>query len=40
VNKTAARDAQLAKRILLHAYSRTTPSFQLRENKQTLHATF
>jgi len=31
VNKTAARAAQFAKRILLHAYSRTTASFQLRE---------
>jgi len=36
VNKTAASAAQLAKCILLHAYSRTTASFQLRENKQKL----
>jgi len=34
VNKTAAIAAQFAKCILLHAYSRTTASFQLRENKQ------
>jgi len=34
VNKTAASDAQSAKCILLHAYSRTTASSQLRENKQ------
>jgi len=41
VNKTAASDAQLAKRIfLLHAYSRTTTSFQLSENKQKLHTAF
>jgi len=33
VNKTAASAAPLAKRILLHVYSRTTASFQLRENK-------
>jgi len=33
VNKTAASDAQIAKYTLLHAYSRTTASFQLRENK-------
>jgi len=32
--------AQLAKCILLHAYSRTTASFQLRENKQKLHTAF
>jgi len=38
VNKTAASDVQLAKRILLYAYSRTTASSQLRENKQKLHA--
>jgi len=38
VNKTAASDAQLlAKWILLHAFSRTAASFQLRENKQKLH---
>jgi len=40
VNKTAASAAQLVKRILLHAYSRTTTSFHLRENKQKLHAAF
>jgi len=42
VNKTAASAAQLAKCILLHACSRTTFSFQLREteNKQKLHAAF
>jgi len=42
VNKTAVSDAQLAKCILLHAYSRTTASFQLREteSKQKLHAGF
>jgi len=34
VNKTAASATQLAKCILLHAYSRITASFQLRENKQ------
>jgi len=34
VNKTAASAAQLAKCILLHAYSRETASFQLRENKK------
>jgi len=32
VNKTAASAAQLTKCILLHAYSRTTASSQLREN--------
>jgi len=31
VNKTAASDAQSAKCILLHAYSRTATNFQLRE---------
>jgi len=40
VNKTATSAAQLAKRIMLHAYSRTTASFQLRDNKQILHAAF
>jgi len=40
LNKTAASAAQLAKYILLHAYSRTTASFQLRENKQKLHTVF
>jgi len=34
VNKTAASTAQLAKCILLHAYSRTTASSQLCENKK------
>jgi len=37
VNKTAACAAHRVKCILLHAYSRTTASFQLRENKQKLH---
>jgi len=36
VNKTAASAAQLVNCILLHAYSRTTASSQLRENKQKL----
>jgi len=36
MNKTAASARQLAKCILLHADSRTTASFQLRENKQKL----
>jgi len=41
VNKTAASAAQLAKCILLHAYSRTISSFQkLHENKQKLHTAF
>jgi len=40
VNKTAASVAQLTKCILLHAYSRTTASFQLRENRQKLHTAF
>jgi len=40
LNKTAASVAQLAKRILLHAYFRTTASFQLHENKQKLHCLF
>jgi len=34
MNKTAASVAQLTKCILLHAYSRTTFSSQLRENKK------
>jgi len=34
VKKTAVSAAQSAKCILLHAYSRTTTSFQLSENKQ------
>jgi len=33
VNKTAVSAVQFAKCILLHAYSRTTASSQLRENK-------
>jgi len=37
VNKAATSAAQLVKCILLHAYSCTTASFQLRENKQKLH---
>jgi len=37
VNKTAANIAQLTKCILLHVYSRTTASYQLRENEQKLH---
>jgi len=37
MNKTAASSAQLTKYILLQAYSRTTASSQLRENKQKLH---
>jgi len=40
VNKTAASAAQLAKCILLHAYSHTTASSELRENKQKLHCLF
>jgi len=40
VNKTAASAAQLAKCILLHAYSRTTASSQLRENKPILNSWF
>jgi len=40
VNKSAANAAQLAKCILLHAYSRTTASSQLRENKQKLHIAY
>jgi len=36
MNETAASAAQLAKCMLLHAYSRTTASSQLRENKQKL----
>jgi len=35
VNKTAASVAQLAKCILLHAYARTTASFQLRNKNFT-----
>jgi len=40
VNKAAASAAQLTKCILLHAYSRTTASFQLQENKQKLHIAY
>jgi len=40
MNQTAVSAAQLANRILLHAYSRTTASSQLRENKQKLQAAF
>jgi len=40
VNKTAASAAQLAECILLYAYSRTTASSQLRENKQKLHIAY
>jgi len=40
MNKTAATDEQLAKCILLHAFSRTTASSQLRENKQKFHSFF
>jgi len=36
VNKTAASAAQLTKCILLHTYSRTTASSQLRENKKNV----
>jgi len=38
MNNTATSTAQLAKSILLHAYSRTTDSSQLRENKQKLYS--
>jgi len=40
VNKTAASATHSAKCILPHAYSRTTASIQLRENKQKLHTAF
>jgi len=40
VNKTTASAVQLEKCILLHAYSRTTASSQLRENKQKLYNLF
>jgi len=40
LNKTAASAAQLANCILLHAYSRTTASSHLHENKQKLHSLF
>jgi len=41
LNKTAAASAaQLEICILLHAYSHTTASSQLRENKQKLHIAY
>jgi len=40
VKKTATSAAQLAKCILLHAYSRTTASSQLRVNTQKLHIAY
>jgi len=40
MNKTAASAIQLAKSILLPAYSCTTVSSQLCENKQKLHSLF
>jgi len=40
VNKTAASAAQLTKCIFFHAYSRTTASSKLRENKQILNSWF
>jgi len=40
VNYIAASAAQLPKCILLHAYSHTTASFQLRENKRKLHIAY
>jgi len=40
VNKIASSAAQLAKCILLHAYSRTTASFQLHDNKQKIYSLF
>jgi len=40
VNKTAASAAQSAISFLLHAYSRTTASIQLRENKQKFYTAF
>jgi len=40
VNKTATSSAQLAKCILLHAYSRTTASTQLHVIKQKLHIAY
>jgi len=36
VNKIAASAAPLAKCILLHTYSRTTASSQMRDNKQKI----
>jgi len=40
MNKAAASAVQFANCILLHAYSRTTASSQLRENKQKLNTLF
>jgi len=40
VNKTAASAAQLAKCIMLHAYSRTVASSQMRDNKQKNNSLF
>jgi len=40
VNKTAASAAPLANCILLHAYSSTTASSQLRENKKKLYIAY
>jgi len=40
MNKTEASAAQSANCILLHASSRTTASFQLREDKQKLYSLF
>jgi len=40
VYKTAANAVQLAKCILLHAYSSTTVSPQLRKNKQIINSWF
>jgi len=40
VHKTTASAAQFAKCILLHAYSRTTATSQLRKHKQKLHIAY
>jgi len=40
MNKTAASAIQFAKRILIHAFSHTTASSQLREHKQKLHIAY
>jgi len=40
VNKTAVSAAQLAMCILLHTYSRTSASCQLRQHKQKLHIAY
>jgi len=40
VNKAAASAAQLAKYVLLHAYSCTTASSQLCQYKQKLHTAY